>query len=226
MIKEARGKAMKFFFCSDTHGKPPSWSDADIILHGGDFYDQITRGSWPMFDESNDIKGMEKYRDRLVESGKKFYAVRGNHDVADPAKFFREADVTGKVVRISDGLFLVGLGWSGENFFEIPNPPLLSYYCAQLLEECSKVMKDGDQSVLISHYVASGYVEQQPGWVFDCVQAVAGALRPIIVLQGHCHRMFGERWEHDGVQFAVPGPRGMKFEIDGDFALKTLGFGA
>lgn len=220
---------MKIFFCSDTHGVvPPMPDDADIILHGGDFYDQIRARSHLMdFRDTNDMNGLRQHCENLKEGGKPFYAVRGNHDVKDPVGFFKEADITGKAVKIADGLFLVGLSWSGEDYFDIPNVPLMSQCCAQLLDECAQVMEDGDQSILLSHYVASGKFPQDPGWVYDCVMQVASAIRPIIVLQGHCHRLFGERWEHDGIQFAVPGPTGMVFEIDlEDYSLKTIRFGA
>jgi Icc-related predicted phosphoesterase len=203
----------------------PKDNDVDLILHGGDFYDQIRSKShlWTCPRDTNDLGGLRQYCDDLKESKTPFYAVRGNHDVKDPAGFFEEADVTGKIVEISEGLFLVGLSWHGDDYFDIPDAATMSECCAKLLDECVKVMKDGDQSILLSHYVASGKVVQDPGWVFDCIMDVARALRPIIVLQGHSHKLFGLRWEHEDIQFALPGTTGMTFELDPALNLEFLG---
>ena len=49
------------------------------------------------------------------------HVVAGNHDTADEFGAFRTAtDLTGRVLPVAERLFLAGVGWHGERYFELP----------------------------------------------------------------------------------------------------------
>lgn len=201
---------MNIFCCSDTHGKPfriPD--DADLVLHGGDFYDKGYRGSYS-------TKGMEELEEvvsSMRESEKRCLAVRGNHDCIDPLGFFEDNDVSGDVCQVGDSLHVVGLGWHGDRFYELPNEKIMSGACRQLVGKCLRVMKEGDQSILLTHFPPSGALEGQPGWVFDSIKSVVDAIRPRVVVQGHLHSLEGKSWSMEDVVYVSPGASGAMIEL-------------
>lgn len=201
---------MKIFCCSDTHGQAfPVPDEADLILHGGDFYDKGYRGS-------NSTKGMKEIEAVIAsvrESGTRCLAVRGNHDCSDPLGFFEDNDVTGDVRQVGDALHVVGLGWHGDRFYELPDGKIMAGVCRQLVDKCLRVMKEGDQSIFLTHFPPSGALAMQPGWVFDSIKSVVDAIRPRVVIQGHLHSLEGKSWIMDDVVYVSPGASGAMIEL-------------
>jgi calcineurin-like phosphoesterase family protein len=202
---------MRIGICSDTHGNPlPEFpSDCELILHAGDLYD---------FDELHDVA---KAR-RLVEqvASRKVAFVRGNHDITDHMRIIVTADLSGKLARLADWLWVVGIGIGCGNRkaggVEVMTPTEggLVGVCNQVLKLAVEHMKEGDRSILLTHYPARLPDERlDEGFRFDCVFKVAQALRPLAIVQGHTHRDFGRIKEHDGLTFIHPGPQGMILEV-------------
>lgn len=119
--------------CSDTHGcQPPDNRDGEPItawLHAGDAYD----GPAILGDEEEPLPGdpiAEPMRSWLRSRDKPVYGVHGNHDVADPYRWFASIEaVDGRVARIAPKLVVVGIGWNGEKYFELPGESDLRRIC-------------------------------------------------------------------------------------------------
>ncbi len=80
--------------CSDTHGVLPilpDYSGGTALLHGGDFYDgKLLRHAMAKASTPEDFEALKNATDfswiDLVPMP--IYAVKGNHDVADPLGIF------------------------------------------------------------------------------------------------------------------------------------------
>lgn len=221
---------MKIGCCSDTHGavgphrafqqnKLPSLDGVDLVLHAGDLYE---------FDDITD--------DALLDtvdwlSKNKVLFVHGNHDVTDRYQLMVN-NVSGKVARLRDGLWLVGIGWGQAGVDGAP-PDVALPSEAHLIPQCSRILKtalenmsDGDHTIVLTHYPAltpkalaaqnaSGFGSTD-GFFFDCVKKVCEALNPILVLQGHAHSMTGKAFDENGIKYFWPGPKGATFEVGDD----------
>jgi calcineurin-like phosphoesterase family protein len=212
---------LRLGICSDTHGDPlPDFpSDCPLVLHAGDLYD---------FDQINDPAKAT----RIVEqvASRKVAFVRGNHDISDDLRIMATCDLSGGLARLADGLWVAGIGMgcghrvAGLSGAEVMTPTEagLVGVCGRLLQLAVKTMKDGDRSILLTHYPARlpGQRENE-GFYFDCVFQVCQALRPLAVVQGHTHSDFGKVQEHDGLVFIHPGPAGMVLEVSPD-GVKTF----
>lgn len=214
---------MRLACFSDTHGTGPAVPPCDAILHAGDAYNYLRKGYFGET-KANDFEAMDKFR----MSGRVF-AVRGNHDVSDPGNFFGKThDVSRACAEVADGVYVIGLGWAGNNFFDLPGEGDLALVCARTLQLSAQIIPEGAPCVVLSHYPAfmpyklGNRFIQAPlnqGWMFDCVLKVIEAVRPVLVVQGHMHEMFGTTHEmtlEDGGKPLVvfPGPAGMLVEID------------
>lgn len=215
---------MKFACFSDTHEKPPyvdlTEIDADYVLHAGDVYDRLSLGMHPTaFDN---IKQWVPFKDRLR-------AVRGNHDVLDPANIFRDCDVTGRIEELRQDLFLVGLGWYGEHFYELPLERNMADVCHDIFRQACWRIPTGAQTVILTHYPAytpgifpddrqkgqRGQGKPPEGWFFECVAKMVEAFRPLAVIQGHVHSLMGRTGRGDhGTLFVFPGERGGLLTVD------------
>ena len=201
---------MRIFCCSDTHGRtPPLQLDADIFLHAGDFYNKP--GQSPVY------LRLEEYVHILEIENWTWYAVRGNHDCVDPLGFFKPPhDITGRVERIGENLFLVGLGWAGANFGQLPNEFMMNKICDKVLDQCKEKMTEGSHSIFVTHYCpSSSKWLPEPGWFYPCIQRLMNKLGPLATIQGHAHRQFGRRWlDADlGLKVLCPGPKGALLDI-------------
>lgn len=226
---------MRIACVSDTHGMVPSLplEGCDLLLHGGDFYNEIEKQDW----RANNVGALKAWISKLSIPA---WGVRGNHDCADPAGWFASSrDVTGSVQAIaadlpdphsskaSPKLFVIGLGWHGERFFELPTITDMTRVCGDVLRQCMLKMKDGDQSVILTHFDAARVVYHGrafpalEGWAYDCVRMVAEAVRPLAVMQGHSHRMGGEYDLHDGTLYWFPGQGGYLNIVDGNASIES-----
>jgi Icc-related predicted phosphoesterase len=122
------------------------------------------------------------------------YGVRGNHDVDGLPPGVD--DVTGRVVRLADRLWLAGVGWSGRVYADLPGESDLEPACRSVERMALRLVMPGDALVLLTHYPADlpglfPDVGRRDGVVFDCVHRLIDTLRPMAVVQGHVHEWFG-----------------------------------
>ena len=204
--------------CSDTHGRFPPMATAPpplAFLYAGDYYDRAQRSTGP-----KDSAPAEW----LTSAAAPVYAVRGNHDQDDPHGFFaRSIDAGGAIQQLAPSLFIAGLGWHGERYFELPREIDLERVCDRLRTMAAAKLGPADRLVLLTHYPAEmpavfSFRPRRSGWWFACVRRLIDNLRPIAVVQGHIHQLEGHSaaYEVEGrsVLIAFPGPRGMKIAID------------
>jgi predicted phosphodiesterase len=203
--------------CSDTHGLvPPPLLEAEVVLHAGDVYEfdkLVEPGVWEMTRALNTL------------------LVRGNHDCTDPAGIFDGAhDISGRVVPLNapgpgPRLWAVGIGMACETPTLCPGDPMLYGQCVRVLDEALRVMRDGDASIIVTHYPALTKArkarrrKKNPSnyCYYENVQLLAEALRPIAVVQGHVHRQAGRIEEEDGILYLWPGAEGKILEVADDY---------
>lgn len=194
---------------------------AQAWLHAGDFYNwldarriQLGRSD---HEHKNDIPALTSW---LGARAIPVYSVAGNHDVADPANGRLKTDISGDLVEVSPGLWVVGLGWCGERFDELPLERDMREVCKAVIDKCMSKMKNGDSSIILTHYPANlpelwmfdgGNPE---GWMFGCIRTVIDAIKPLAVIQGHLHGLFGHAGEYEGSLVVYPGPKGGYLDVD------------
>jgi len=230
------------FCCSDTHGKVPPTYREDLCkaaLHAGDFYDRTGAkiygvAHWQAAAWLNAEQGMKEWAARGQA-----YFVKGNHDCGDPLKIVGDKDVTGKVVELlppgpvgisghsgervggRPGLWLVGLGWTGEKYYELPTDRCMSKVCADALSACAKAMRQGDHSIVLSHYCCPSFKDKHDmaGYAYEAIGDVVAALKPLAVVLGHQHGMFGKQLrDGDGTLYVYPGPCGGYLGVGDDWS--------
>jgi Icc-related predicted phosphoesterase len=222
--------AIRFAVCSDTHdGIPPSIDTAGISawLHAGDVYEGSNHSLTADapdddFLVAEDWKNGAALRQWTAEQGVPVYAVRGNHDLRDYWKVFDVwQDVGARIVQLADRLFVMGLGWHGERYFETPGEADLEPISQRLLRQARRVVMPKDSLILLTHYPAllsglfpaSGDVE-----AFACIRQLVEELAPVAVVQGHQHAWFGLSgyFQHSAGKTLVlnPGPRGTVLSVD------------
>lgn len=210
---------MKIFCCSDTHGKaaPKPPNDAAIFLHAGDLYNQLCENR-PI--NNCDEVAMDSWRKN------EWHFVSGNHDVYDALGIVRHRDVTGCVSKIADKLFLIGLGWHGGAYYDLPLNLDISSLCDKVLRQCLLKMCNGDHSILLTHYPPilpntpvgvlcpeeEGFSDPE-GYFYDSILDVINACKPKLVVCGHVHGLFGTDITYNGTRVIFPGPQGMTVEI-------------
>ena len=191
--------------CSDTHGRrPPALDEAGATawLHAGD----VTDGPSAVADDDSDplhdplrAPVARWFADRTIP----VFVVAGNHDTVDDFHAFRAAtDATRRVRPVAERLFVAGVGWHGERYFELPLESDLRAVCDQVDRQARRLVMPRDRVILLTHYpprlpgmraverdVPSGGV-----W-YDCVRELAEALRPVAVVQGHVHAWAGTSQE-------------------------------
>ncbi len=204
----ANAATISLGICSDTHGeKLPTWPGRRLaaVLHAGDIYDSPT------------LVLPENYVNPRVWAaalGVPVLAVRGNHAFRDRAGFFMAAeDVSGRLVRIAEGLWVAGIGFAREWYCDTPGESDLEPQCHGLLRIAQRQVMPQDHMILLTHYPPKlpelPCDEASAGCVYGCVADLIGALRPGAVVFGHNHDWFGRQWRRsDGTLMVSPGPRG------------------
>lgn len=216
----------KFACCSDTHAGPLPKIETDGLtawLHAGDLYN--------LGDLHNDmlrntpLPTMEEMREQIKAKNLPFYVVRGNHDCSDISFLFRQNnEVTGRCVRIADDLLLVGLGWTGWKYYDLPRNMDMESVCHKAQLEFESIKKDGDKVIMLTHYVPwfNGQIFQcdgeVAGWAYECIAQLMEIVRPMAVIMGHVHQLFGQQVTYNGtntVSLVVSaGPKGGILTID------------
>ena len=207
---------MRFACFSDTHGchRPKIIDPIDGILHAGDLCD------------CGGDKTIPSNPKVLTWKEGSIWAVRGNHDCGSEAdSVFQSMDVSGLVTQLAHGLWLVGIGWHGEYYFDLPLDRDLVKVADDVLRQCLAKMANGDRSILLTHYPPAIPGQNLSGqgqhWFHKAVFNVAEAIRPSVVIAGHLHDLQNP-WkpsyflEFAGVSIPVviPGPQGIMLSID------------
>lgn len=222
---------MKILCCSDTHGKaPPVHPDADMILHAGDVYNHLghTGKKNPLGVTYKEYIALANNKDQMMNWRKDWlkpvHFVRGNHDVEDIYSVMKFTDQTGAVERLSDNLLLVGIGWSGMLYYELPTERIINDVCVRLQRLIAMKHKEGDRFVVLTHYPP--YFEglydnkQDPeGWMFRSIARLCDDIKPLAIIQGHVHELFGNAIRRDGALILCPGPKGMLLDLSGEAKL-------
>lgn len=186
---------------SDTHGEPPPPISSDVILHAGDVYE-----------DDRHVDGVKKW----IELPQRIFAVRGNHDGFDPVGFFDTREFT--VTQIEPGLWAVGIGFSTQDLsygpFAVPTEMTLAKAAAGLLEQ-STVIPQGESVILLSHYApTSMFHAAKEGFFFDCIVKMCEGLRPVALLYGHIHQLFGRQHYVGETPAYCLGPKGLTFTVE------------
>lgn len=208
LIQMQRGcikTALNLVICTDTHArmKLPEFKHPPALawLHGGDFYQRSDgRRGRPLGAEAlKRYAGQRETMERwLLRCPLPIFTVRGNHDVTDPWGFFARTHVIdGQIQELLPNLSLAGIGWSGAQFYHLPNNQELAVVCdhlrGHLLEQC----QSGHRLLILSHYPAN--TELCEG--YDCIDRLLAEFRPLVLIQGHIHEAFGQ-------QIHIPWPDG------------------
>jgi Icc-related predicted phosphoesterase len=194
---------MKFFCMSDTHGgQPPAacmYMSDQVILHAGDFYNEGSPKAHFGWDE--------------VLSKNDILMVRGNHDCVD-TELLQSHDLTMGLSKVGD-LWVVGLGWCGQEYNQLPPEALMTKMVIRLLETITKVFSEGDQCVLVTHYLPTGpNFKNWEGWEFKSINALIEAIRPVAVVAGHRHGLAGKVFYQGDIPIIFPGPKGGWLEVE------------
>lgn len=200
---------------SDTHGAPARLpADQDWILHAGDLYNRRRnrRGREPKnsIDKRWDV-------DNLC-------IVHGNHDCDDPVGIFNSRGITGSIKQLADDMYVAGLGWHGQYYYDLPTESDLKDVASHVVRRAIVSVPNGARLILLTHYPALmpelfPYQGDARGWMYQSVTDLIATLSPMLVVQGHVHDLFGTAGKyklHNGETTVVnPGPGGVYADIDG-----------
>lgn len=220
---------IKLLCCSDTHGsRPPKLDETDATawLHAGDVYNLSDLKT--SFDDTKDIEGWVKEQKLPV------FAVRGNHDCPAKAPFFDNCEATGHCFEIAPGLLGLGLGWTGGEFSDLPTERDMQKVVDEAKREWVRKAKSGDQTLILTHYPPWSptklfFASFNPeGWMFTCIRELMDEVKPMVVVIGHIHELFGVEVTYNGADFSslvvAPGPEGGILSIDKDASAATFEF--
>jgi Icc-related predicted phosphoesterase len=105
------------------------------------------------------------------------FGVRGNHDVADPLGIFsRVSDLSGRVLEIAPRLFVVGIGWHGEHFFDLPWEVDIKQLCNTVWRTLLRNTTAADRLILLTHSGTSGVFEWKDGRPLIVNPGIRGAV--------------------------------------------------
>lgn len=220
----------KLFCVSDTHGSiPPSpVENVSACLHAGDFYNRGTKKCRILYGEKRDTLSAWAEMEKPP-----YFSVRGNHDGNDEVGFFsaHSTEITGGAARIADDLIVVGVGWNGSNFCDLPNEADLGVYCNMAMDDIHRKAKTNDSFILVSHYPPwipkiFPNMNKPLGWMLDCVKELADKIKPIAIITGHIHELAGQVAIYSGESHSsllvFPGAKGGILTVDTE--LMTAGF--
>lgn len=219
---------LRLLCCSDTHDQlPPPLSEdgATAWLHAGDVYDlpSLTKAQPGLSDEAHpDVDAWARRRTVPV------YAVRGNHDYADPYDFFTPGrNVSGRVVRLGEHVLLAGVGFAYRRSLIPPLDEELEEVCVRVQRHLTDEQRGGDRVVLLSHYpmrrpglFPEKHWEHLTSLCFSSVTNLVDAVSPAVVIQAHLHEWHGLtaklklKKSKRTALVAMPGPRGMTIDIE------------
>jgi Icc-related predicted phosphoesterase len=215
--------------CSDTHGKiPPQIDETGAIawLHGGD----VSNGP-DILDLETSVEEdflLAPVSRWFVERSIPVHLVSGNHDIEDVFRCFsRCGDLSGKMVKLADRLFVAGIGWHGERYYELPLEADLAPVCQSVIRQGLRILTSQDRLILLTHYPPrfsnTEHVENDRdggGVWYDCVKSVVELLEPIVVVQGHNHNWFRRthlvQLNRRPVLILNPGPTGCVLTVELD----------
>jgi Icc-related predicted phosphoesterase len=196
-------------------------------LHAGD----VTNGPTAVQDDSDPLADPLRVEVAawFARRSVPIFLVRGNHDVTDDFRAFQSGiDVTGLVLPLAPRLFVAGIGWHGERYFELPMEADLELVCDAVRRQARRKLMPRDRLVLLTHYPprhpefreVRGDRDGAGVW-FDCVRRLVDELRPLAVVQGHVHRWFRTAHPVPGswgatVLVVNPGPPGAIVTVDVD----------
>ena len=194
--------------CSDTHGQVlPHWNGRGIaaVLHAGDVYDAPS-----LIEDDDDPLARASAQSVVVP----LFAVRGNHDHADPGGFFRSAkDLSpGRLYRLSPKLWVGGIGFAPRRYYDLPGESDLEPSCVELARQARHLLAGDDEVILLTHYPPK--LPEMPcgdvpaTWTYGCIASLVEELRPAAVIQGHVHEWFGKQWRSGPTLVVSPGPVG------------------
>jgi Icc-related predicted phosphoesterase len=211
--------------CTDTHNAPmPNLSEesAAAWVHAGDFYDNGGRPPQGA-NRPGRAEVLQLAEERRATARRKWlksrrlpvYAVRGNHDVADPWGFFEQSrDITGRVVEPALGLFLAGIGWHGLTAADLPGEGELEPVCQDVRRQLLRQIHGEDVLVVVTHYPPS-LPHGANG--FDCIAELLAEFSPAAVVYGHLHEEEGTehkcRWGDRPTLLINPGAAGAKLVV-------------
>src|SRR3954454_19310461 len=132
----------RFLCCSDTHGTvPPTIDESGAIawLHAGDVNNGPTAvgdGSDPLEDPLRCDAARWFVTRRLP-----VFVVKGNHDGVDDFRAFSDAtNLTGRVAEVAPRLYVAGIGWHGERYYELPFEADLRKVCDAVLRQTRRLV--------------------------------------------------------------------------------------
>ena len=211
--------------CSDTHGDaPPAMDDENAAawLHAGDLYD----GPSVLANDEPPLPGdpiAEVFLQWSRARRAPVYAVHGNHDVADPYGWFTAVtEIDGRVERLGDDLLLVGVGWHGQAYVEMPGEGDLEMVCERAKRQLRRLATPRDRIVLMTHYppLSPGLFPPRIGARADSasesIARLVNELKPILIVQGHEHRWAGLIGRTNSSLVINPGRKGMVAVVDTD----------
>lgn len=213
--------------CSDTHGSvPPAVVDPDAIawLHAGDLCRAAEAPD--LYSDSNPLEDpiLAPVSQWFAKAQVPTFFVQGNHDVVDLYHARRWAsDITGRIIPIADHLYIAGVGWHGERYFELLFEADLRRCCDSIMRQ-ARQLTSRDWLVLLTHYPPRySHTHDVPndqdggGVWYDCVRQLADELNVVAVVQGHNHRWFGDTSyvaaANRRVLLTNPGPQGCRISI-------------
>jgi len=227
----------KFLCCSDTHLlKPPALDEegATAWLHAGDVYNRGHAGKGS--------KGLLAQQLDEWMSARKIpvFVVKGNHDCSFDKPFFDKAEhVSGSFSKAAPGVWIMGIGWCGGVFYDLPTERDMQTVCEQakrqfILKFAQSEYNIGDKIILLTHYPPwnssfYSYNSNPEGWMSEAVMELVDHVKPTAVVQGHVHDIFGKQLVYKGAGFETlivsPGPCGgvLTLEDDGKVNFKYAG---
>lgn len=224
---------MKFLCCSDTHSLlPPPLDETDALawLHAGDVYHHgfISKGQ----KLPSALRLVEWIESRKIP----VFAVKGNHDCSFDVPFFDKAEnATGRSKLLAPGLMLIGLGWSGGAYYDLPTESDMQRICDEARREWLLKSVAGDQYVFLTHYPFWSpnlyeFNSNPEGWMFECIREFIHEIKPLAIIQGHVHELMGSQLIYSGPDFqslaVFPGPEGGILNIDKETSSASFEFRA
>ena len=221
---------LKFICCSDTHNLvPPAIDETDVHawLHAGDVFLNCRYEERP-----KPVEDAAKISAWADERKIPIYAVKGNHDCSMDTEFFDKINhASGRYIELSPGLGLFGLGWHGGAYYDLPTEYDMHKRCDEAKREWLLKSKSGDQYIVLTHYppwVAALYPDARnpAGWMFQCIRELIDEIKPMVIIQGHVHELFGKQFVYSGPEFksliVAPGPKGGILSINLDESNATF----
>ena len=202
---------MRILCFSDTHGVPPGnfpghW---DALFHAGDFYNRLKKTA---ANQSSEPLGAW-----ISSQQSPIYAVHGNHDIRDQDNLWAKAcNPSGTCVELDD-VWLFGVGWHGEYFFETPTENDLRKVCDMCIRASSMKVTKPKPFILLTHYPPNiPHTGDARGFMYECVDELVKYLNPMLVIAGHIHHV-GPKFRMDGDRMILfPSNTGIGVEVTGN----------